>query len=256
MPGQLNRVQDDRMYDIMSRRNQIEAPSLSAPEVSSLSGQQKPGAETYLAARAEWNERYGSYIQQARAWRLAALLSMVVAAGAVSGVVYIGSQSRLVPFVVEVNQLGDALAAQRADVASTPDTRLIRAQLARWINDVRTVYLDAGAERFVINEAYAMVDRESPAYDALNQYFRANDPFARARDETVNVHITSVLPISQNTWRIEWEEDSRRRDGSSTGVTPWQGTVTVAVHPPSDSTTILVNPTGLYVQNFSWARAQ
>jgi type IV secretory pathway TrbF-like protein len=32
--------------------------------------------------------------------------------------------------------------------------------------------------------------------------------------------------------------------------------MTIAVHPPSDSTTILVNPTGLYVQNFSWARAQ
>jgi type IV secretory pathway TrbF-like protein len=56
-----------------------------------------PGRQTYLAARAEWNERYGSYIQQARSWRLVALLSMSVSVIAVAGVVYIGSQSRLGP---------------------------------------------------------------------------------------------------------------------------------------------------------------
>ena len=233
-----------------------ENPSHSPPGISSPPDTAKPGVETYLAARAEWNERYGSYISQARIWRLAALLSMLVALGAVGGVIYIGSQSKIVPYVVEVNQLGDALAAQRADVAATPDTRLIRAQLARWINDVRTVYLDASAERYVINEAYGMVDRQSPAFDALNEYFRANTPFTRAQDTTVTVHVSSVLPISQSTWRIEWDEESLSRDGSSSGTTDWQGTVTIAIHAPTDSNTILINPTGLYVQNFSWTRAQ
>ncbi|WP_284948039.1 conjugal transfer protein TrbF [Acidisoma cladoniae] len=215
-----------------------------------------PGKATYLAARAEWNERYGSYVQQARAWRLAFFMSAVVSLMAVGGVVYIGSQSHLVPYIVEVNRLGDALAAQRADVASTPDTRLIRAQLARWINDTRTVYLDASAERYIINEAYGMVDRQSAAYGDLNTYFRTNDPFNRAQTQTVNVHITSVLPISQNTWRIEWNEETDSRDGSTQQTAHWQATVTIALHPPSDSETVLINPTGLYVQNFSWTQAQ
>jgi type IV secretory pathway TrbF-like protein len=244
------------MNDIMKRFRGTAASDTSSTGITSAPDLFKPGTETYLAARAEWNERYGSYIQQAKTWRLAALLSMTVAAGAVGGVVYIGSQSRLVPFVVEINQLGDALAAQRADVPSTPDTRIIRAQLARWIDDVRTVYLDASAERHVINEAYGMVDRQSAAYTAINEYFHVNDPFIRAQDETVNVHLASVLPISQTTWRIEWNEENHARDGSSTGTTHWQATVTVAIHPPSDSNTILVNPTGLYVQNFSWGKNQ
>lgn len=209
-----------------------------------------------MAARAEWNERYGSYIQRERAWRTAFFMSAAVSVMAVAGVVYIGSQSRLVPYIVEVNQLGDALAAQRADVASTPDTRLIRAQLARWITDTRTVYLDASAEQAIITEAYGMVDRQSPAYGDLNNYFRANEPFHRAETQTVNVHITSVLPISQSTWRIEWDEETNARDGSTKQTSHWQATVTIALHPPTDSQTVLVNPTGLYVQNFSWAQAQ
>ena len=215
-----------------------------------------PGKETYMAARAEWNERYGSYIASARNWRTAFFLSAAVSVMAVGGVVYIGSQSRLVPYIVEVNQLGDALAAQRADVASTPDTRLIRAQLARWVSDTRTVYLDAGAERAIITEAYGMVDRQSPAYTDLNNYFRENDPFGRAQSQTVNVHITSVLPISQNTWRIEWNETVNSRDGSTQSTAHWQATVSIVLHPPSDSEIVLINPTGLYVQNFSWAQAQ
>jgi len=233
-----------------------ESPALPPSDGGSAPTPTKPGSETYLAARAEWNERYGSYIQQARAWRLAALLSMVVAAGAVGGGVYIGSQSRIVPFVVEVNQLGDALAAQRADVAATPDTRLIRAQLARWIDDVRTVYLDVNAERAVVTEAYGMVDRQSSAYESLNEYFRTHDPFQRAQDETIITHVSSVLPISTNTWRVEWSEESHKRDGSLNGTSTWRATVTVTINPPSDSNTILINPTGLYVQQFGWGKTQ
>jgi type IV secretory pathway TrbF-like protein len=70
------------------------------------------------------------------------------------------------------------------------------------------------------------------------------------------VHITSVLPISQNTWRIEWNEETDSRDGSTQRTAHWQATVTIALHLPSDSETVLINPTGLYVQNFSWTQAQ
>jgi type IV secretory pathway TrbF-like protein len=245
------------MYDIMRRPRETETPPVAmATGAGSSSPTEGPGKETYMAARAEWNERYGSYIQQARGWRMAFFMAAGIAIVSVGGVVYIGSQSHLVPYIVEVNQLGDALAAQRADVASTPDTRLIRAQLARWVSDTRTVYLDASAERAIINEAYGMVDRSSPAYPDLNEYFRANNPFNRAQTETENVHITSVLPISQHTWRIEWNEETNSRDGSNQQTAHWQATVTIALHPPTDSETVLINPTGLYVQNFSWAQVQ
>jgi type IV secretory pathway TrbF-like protein len=244
----------DSLYEIMFiRRPNRKEPPLTLDDKGHFVSS---GTQTYLAAKAEWNERYGSYISQARSWRLAALLSMGVAIGCVAGISYIGSQSHIVPFVVEINQLGDALAAQRADVAATPDARLIRAQLARWISDVRTVYVDASAERYVINEAYGMIDRQSEAFAVVNAYFRKNDPFARAAEESTNVHISSVLPISATTWRVEWDEESHKRDGSSTGVSHWRGSVTVTVHPPTDSNTILINPTGLYVQSVSWSRAQ
>src|SRR5687768_1637791 len=46
-----------------------------------------PSSAAYAAARQEWLERYGDYIAQARHWRLIAILALLVAAGALVGLV-------------------------------------------------------------------------------------------------------------------------------------------------------------------------
>ena len=182
-----------------------------------------PHSAIYLAARREWNERYGDYIAQANNWRLIAIAALGVAAVAVAGNVWQSSQSRVQPFVVEVDKLGDALAIQRADVASPVPVGVVRAQLARYIQDVRAVSIDVQAERDFINEAYAMVDKNSAALTFLNHYFAANDPFKRAATETVSAHVESVLPLpGSNTWRVEWREDKRSRDGTADPPAHWQ----------------------------------
>lgn len=215
-----------------------------------------PHSAVYLAARREWNERYGSYIAEAHAWRLAALVSLGVAFIAVAGVAWIGTQNRVVPYVVQTDKLGDAIAVRRADVAAPIDSRLIRAQLARWVSDVRSVYVDVAAEKHIVAEGYAMVDRNAAAGPTLNDWFSRNDPFKRARDDTVAVAVQSVLPLSGDTWRVEWREDTRTRQGALESSQQWQATITISINPPTDDTTILLNPTGLYVESFDWSQRQ
>jgi len=215
-----------------------------------------PHSAVYLAARREWNERYGSYIAQAHAWRLTALGSLCVAFVAVTGIAWIGAQNRIVPYVVQTDKLGDAVAIRRADVATPADPRLIRAQLARWVSDVRSVYVDVAAEKHIITEAYAMVDRNAAAGPTLNDWFSRNDPFKRAQDDTVAVAVQSVLPLSGKTWRVEWQEVRRTRQGALESSQQWQATITISINPPTDDATILVNPTGLYVESFDWSQRQ
>ena len=120
-----------------------------------------PHSAVYLTARREWNERYGSYISQRDSWRLVALAAMGVAAIAVAGNVWQSSQSHVVPFVVEVNHLGDALPIKRADVAAPANPRRHPCP-ARPLHQRREVHLyrragGAGPH----HKAYAMVDRGS-----------------------------------------------------------------------------------------------
>lgn len=213
-----------------------------------------PHSAVYLAARREWNERYGDYIAQARTWRVTALASLGIAVVAVGGVVWMAAQSRIVPYVVQTDRLGDAIAISRADVAPPADPRLIRAQLGRWVANVRSVYADIGAQKRVIVEAYSMVDRNSGGVPALNEWFAAHDPFRRAQDTTVAVAVDSVLPLSANVWRIEWREDIRTRQGMPASLEFWQATVTVSVNPPTSDAAVLANPVGLFVESFNWSQ--
>jgi type IV secretion system protein TrbF len=209
---------------------------------------------SYHAARQEWLERYGDYIAAARSWRRIAFLALITATLAIALLIWTGTQSQIVPYVVKVDRVGSIVSVERADRMGRPDDALITAQLARWISAVRTVYIDAAAQRALITEGYAMINRLGDAYGALNDHMRAHDPFERAKAETVAVDVQSVLPIAGDSWRIEWREDSRGRDGALLSSLQYQASVTLSFSPPRDETTIRANPLGLYISAFSWAR--
>ncbi len=138
----------------------------------------------YLDARREWNERYGSYIQSARRWRTLAFISLAIAGVAVAGVVYLASQNKLVPYVVEVNHDGNALQVYHAEKMQPIDRRVVRAQLSQFVQDVRSVSSDFAVQRQSVHRAFAHLSPDMPAYTAVNDWFRKNVPFDRAKTET------------------------------------------------------------------------
>ena len=67
-------------------------------------------ANPYLNARREWDERYGDALARAKSWRYAAIGALAVAAIAVTGVVFIGAQSKIKPYVVAIDKMGNPVA--------------------------------------------------------------------------------------------------------------------------------------------------
>ncbi len=108
----------------------------------------------YLAARREWNERYGDHIKAAQHWRLAALGSIAVALASVGGLVSVSLQSKVVPYAVELNGHSEVVRVQRADVLAAPNANQIRAALRSWIIGARTVYSDRLAMKTAIDQTW------------------------------------------------------------------------------------------------------
>src|SRR6202166_4121819 len=179
----------------------------------------------YLSARREWNERYGDYIARARSWRWAAFGAIAVALALAIGVVWQGAQSKVVPYVVEVDKLGDAVAVARADRAAPADVRVIKAQLAAWIVDVRSVSSDPLAQKAALSRSYATTAATATLF--LNDYYRQHSPFSQNR--TVAVSVDAVLPISNQTYQIQWSEDGRDLQGRALATTPWLPRPTAAL---------------------------
>ena len=87
------------------------ADSLDIHESSKLSETRNP----YLAARREWDERYGHLISRERNWRRMAVLCGVTTLVAIGGIVRLSVGSHVVPFVVAMDSLGRTAAAGPAN---------------------------------------------------------------------------------------------------------------------------------------------
>jgi type IV secretion system protein VirB5 len=230
------------------------APALETKSPFEGRASKSPTESPYVAARREWNERYGDYIAAAKAWRLAAFVALGVAAVAVGAIAWVGAQNRVVPYIVEVNNLGESIVVARADHMQRADNRVLKAQLARFVVAWRTVTADLSVARRNVNELYAMLSATDPATIVLNDYMRQNSPFERAANETVNVEITNLLPISGETWQIEWIETRRTRHGETIDVTRWRCSPTIAFQQPKDDADIMRNPIGLFIKEIAWSK--
>ncbi|MBV8907073.1 MAG: conjugal transfer protein TrbF, partial [Acidobacteriia bacterium] len=157
----------------------------------------------YLAARREWDERYGEFITRARNWRTMAAISALVALIATGGMLWQSARSRVVPFVVLVDSLGRPIASGLAEQASVGDDRLRRAVIQDWIENVRMVTTDGIAQRRAIDHVYAYIASGTNAQAFISDFYRNDPPFKRAQTGTVSVEVKSVLPTSDRTFEVD-----------------------------------------------------
>ncbi len=208
----------------------------------------------YIAARREWDERYGSLITRERNWRRMAFLSGLVALVAVGGVIRLSMRSHVVPFVVAVDSLGKTIAAGPAEETTPQDDRLKRATVFTWVDDLRTVTTDGVAQRKAIDRVYAHIASGAHAQAFVSEFYRNDPPQKRAATETVSVEVRSVLPTSERSYEVEWTETSRDLYGAVKTQERWKASLIVAINPPRDERQARVNPLGMYVTNLSWGK--
>ena len=211
-----------------------------------------PPENPYLAARQEWNERYGSYVMAARAWRIVGITGMLMAVIGFSYALYQSTQVKLVPYIVEVDRLGTAASAGFPQQIEYADARVVRATLGSFVSNFRSVTPDAVVQKQYIDRTYALLRTSDPATEKINAWFRGNSPFDRAVTMTVAIEVTNIVPLSNQSYQVDWTEFQRDRQGKELGTRRYRGIATVTLTPPQDEAVIRFNPIGLYLRDFEW----
>lgn len=211
-----------------------------------------PPENPYLAARLEWNERYGSYVKAAAAWRIVGVTGMLMAVIGFSYALFQSTQVKLVPYIVEVDRLGTTASVGFPQQIEYADPRVVRATLGSFVASFRSITPDAVVQKQYIDRTYAHLRTSDPATEKVNAWFRGNSPFERARTMTVAVEVTNIVPLSNQTYQIDWTEYERDRQGKELGTRRYRGVATVALNPPQDEAIIRLNPIGLYLKDFDW----
>ena len=103
-----------------------------------------PEPETpYQRAAQVWDDRIGSARVQAKNWRLMAFGSLALSAALSAGLFWQSMNGSIVPWVVQVDRLGQAQAIAPATADYQPNDAQIAFYLARFIEQVRGIPADA-----------------------------------------------------------------------------------------------------------------
>jgi type IV secretion system protein VirB5 len=211
-----------------------------------------PEPETpYQRAAHVWDERIGSARVQAKNWRLMAFGSLLLSCGLAAGLIWQSTHGTVVPWVVEIDRLGEARAVAQATADYTPSDPQIAWYLARFIKDVRAAPADPVVVRQSWLQAYDFTTTAGAA--ALNDYARANDPFAKLGKQQIAVDVSSVIRASTDSFRVAWIE-RRYQDGALADTTRWTAILTIVIQPPTDADRLRKNPLGVYVNAINWSK--
>ncbi|GHC32379.1 conjugal transfer protein TrbF [Bradyrhizobium sp. U87765 SZCCT0131] len=211
-----------------------------------------PEPETpYQKAAQAWDERIGSARVQAKNWRYMAFGSLILSAGFASALVWQSARGTVVPWVVQVDNIGQAqtVAPANADYRATDPQ--IAFHLGRFIEQVRAIPADAIIVRQNWLRAYEFTTDRGAA--ALNDYARANDPFTRVGRQQVAVEVSSVIRASPDSFRVAWTE-RHYENGQLATTERWTAILTIVIQTPRDAERLRANPLGIYVNAISWSR--
>ena len=211
-----------------------------------------PEPETpYQKAAQVWDERIGSARAQAFNWRLIAFGNLFLAGGLAAALVWQAARGSVVPWVVQVDKLGEAQAVAAAVADYRPTDPQIAWHLARFIENVRSIPSDPIIVRQDWLKAYDFVTDKGAL--ALNDYARANDPFAKIGQIQISVDVSSVIRASEDSFRIAWTE--RRYENASLAATErWTAILGIVVQPPRDAERLRKNPLGLFIHAINWSK--
>jgi type IV secretion system protein TrbF len=205
----------------------------------------------YQRAAQVWDDRIGSARVQARNWRLMAFASLFLAGGFAAALVWQSARGTVVPWVVQVDRLGQTQAVAPAVAEFRPTDPQIAFHLARFIEQVRSIPADAIIVRQNWLRAYEFTtDRGATA---LNDYARVNDPFAKVGKQQIAVEVSSVIRASPESFRVAWVERSYE-NGQLSITARWTAILTIVLEIPRNAERLRANPLGIYVNAINWSR--
>ena len=196
-------------------------------------------------ARQEWDRRMGASTIQAANWRRSTFGLIGLLFFACAAILYLGAQPKLVPQIIEVDKLGEPKYLGPADRTALrewkPSTPSIQYHLRRFVTDTREISSDAAVLKRNWLDAYKLVTPSGA--NQLNAYVRDSKPFEQLEAQVrVTLQVNVIVPISKDTWQVDWTETTWDDHGNPTDAAAWRGAFHVLVHVPDSADELVSNP--------------
>ena len=212
----------------------------------------------YLSARKEYSDRYGSAVKDAARWRQISILMVLLCLAFGGTMMWLASQNKVVPYIVQVDKQGYAVAIKSAREGSIADTRVVVAALGGFFVNFKTVVTDVASQRRMVNDVYSYLAKNSSAETSVSQYYKEHNPFIATQDKreyTIQVEIRSIVRSGgdDKSWQVLWAEE-KVDQGAIIERTEWRALVSVVVSPVRELEEVLKNPLGIFITEINMAQ--
>lgn len=200
----------------------------------------------YLNNRNDWNELLGREKANAAMWRMFSLLLIGVTIFAIGGMIYAAKLPRVVPFLFKEDGSGGITALGIPNTQFRVDNRLLANQLAIFIRGLREVPEALEMRRNNIHVVRSMAS-EQLFTRQLSAMMKSEYTDIGGNEQSII--IKSILPISQETWEVDWIEN---KDGVQMGR--YKASINFKRLPiplNSNSNQLILNPLGLSIMDIS-----
>jgi len=210
----------------------------------------------YDLAKQEWDNRMGALVVRAKNWRILCffLVAVLILLSLIG--LNLSSKPSIIPFYIEINQeTGQVKKVERADhIQYEPSVESIKYFLYQWIKRTRGLSPDIVLLESQVRDAYGMLS--SQGANKLSYYIKETKPLDRVMNgESMSVDFVSFHSLTKTTHQLTWEE-TLFVNGKFKNKVMMSAVFTIALSTPKDEEALLVNPLGIYIDDFSWDRVR
>ena len=220
--------------------------------------QEQEQENPYLSARKEYGDRYGSSVKDAARWRQISFFTLMLSVAFGGMMMWMSSQNKVIPYIVQVDKQGYAVAIKSSEQGAVADTRVIVATLGGFFVNFKTVITDMSSQKRMVNDVYSYLAKGSAAETFVSHYYQEHNPFVATQDRnrnTIQVEIRSIVRSGSNdkSWQVLWSEE-KLEQGTIIERTDWRAIVSIAVSPVRELSEVLQNPLGIFITDINMAQ--
>lgn len=207
----------------------------------------------YHRAKEAWDQRIGSARVQAYNWRLVAFLALFLLALSLAGNIYLGSQSKVIPYVVELKSTGEAgVLGSASSLGAQENENAAKFFISRFVMLAREIPSDAVLLKRNMNKLFHLVSLQGKSL--LSETFTKQSPAKDFQEKNRALKISSVLAVSKGVYQVDWFEAEYDKSGQKIAEYPMRGTFKIAWLEPKSEAQIQENPLGIFIDYFSWTK--
>jgi len=203
-----------------------------------------------------WDDMNGNALRQNHNLRIMCMGLLAALGVATLANVYQATQSTVEPYIIEVDSTTGAIrnAGVISEMQYTPEKLEIEYFLGKFIQDTRSMPLDGEVYRQSWYEAYGYMTKDAAAaMSAEMEKLSKADDFGKKR---IKVTINSILPVNGagESYQANWTEEVTDLTSGEQKNVPMTGIFTVTIIQNKDRKSLMENPLGIYVKDFSWSQ--